>query len=87
LNGLGDQAGAETFAVAGPDDGQDAPGITWQPPRRRPPARRAGVARPRFTEIRQKSTVSQPMGMMAIQVASRKSITPAATWFTLVPPA
>ena len=84
---LGDQAGAETLAVAGADDGQHASGdhaLATASETSRAPGK---VARPRLTEIRQNSTVSQPIGMMAIHVASRKSITPAATWLTLAPPA
>ena len=87
VEGLGDQAGAEALAVAAADDGQDAPGhharATTSETSRAP----ASVARPRLTEIRQKSTVNQPIGMMATHVASRKSMTPAATWLTLAPPA
>ena len=63
------------------------PGIMRWPPTSETSRAPARVARPRRTEIRQNSTVSHPIGMMAIHVASRKSITPAATWLTLAPPA
>ena len=90
VEGLGDEPRADLLAVAGRDGrqhGRRVRHVHGDAAVCDTARAAASGAVPRRTERRHRATVIHPIGMIAIHVAKRKSMTPAVTWLTYADPA